>query len=347
MLRRMDWRWGVCVGMILLSSVLLSCGEGRNKTDKQLNAEKKVTENKWNGHRIVENTVVENDSVAITMKFFPAKDEWSPGATEVWKTNKKKGISKLLVKSNPDSLYGEVLPYKYENDSYRVYPVDSIPTIFECIPVPNTTFLILEGQTCDFGWIATFKIDWVTGQCYVLPSNNGFREFESETNNIIVASRFNDVDPLTVIWYEKLYTINHKGEIIKVRSDRNSQVESYLPDMHLDADFDVKDIKLLNLTTLRPKHPDDYFWGNKFECEYIVFNDTTVNKLEQLTKTHKDWKKEGSHYRYSNVENGKNENAFLWIDIDIKQKKGIVYKGMFSDERNLPEVLRGGSPLSN
>lgn len=288
---------------------------------------------------ISEFIVLENDSVVISMKLLPCKDEWSPCPTEIWVKNKDNDISRLLVKSNPDSCYGKKIPYRYENDFQRLYPLDSIPTICRCIPIPNTTQLIIDGPTCDAGWIAAFKIDWVTGKCYVLPSNDGFKEFEDGSNNIIVASRFNDIDWELVIWYEELTTISPSGKIIKKISTKNQEIENYLPIIHSEAGLKMPVVKLVKHQTLKPKYTDEYFSGNRFDCKYDGWDENIMAELDSLVISNPKWSRINAHYQYEDLDNEDQEfKAFKKIYINSKTKTGIVYKGMFTDKRNVPSL---------
>ena len=286
---------------------------------------------------ITENIVLENDSVVILMKFLPGTDEFTPYPTEIWIKNKMTDISRLIVKSNPDSCFRREIPYLYEKDIYREYPIDSIPTILRCIPVPDKTQIIVDGSTCDFGWEATFKIDWVSGTCYVLPSNNGFVEFEGGTNNIIISSRFNDIDPDLVIWYEEFYTITPTGKIIKKVSTKNQEIENNLLLIHSEARLNITAIKLVKYQALKPKNTDEYYWGNRFDYKYISFDESIIKQLDSLVQSNPKWKKINSHYRYEEVDDvNKDYQSFLKIDINPKTKTGILYKGMFADIRNVP-----------
>ena len=321
--------------------ISISCGKNQVSdssvtTDLFKEAAKKSKSDIYNDS-ISQSVIFENDSIIISMKFLPTKDEWSPCQTEILTINKKTGDSKLIVKSNPDSLFGRILPYKYENDYYRIYPIDSIPTISRCIPIPQSTYLIIEGPTCDSGWMATFKIDWQKGKCYVLPSNDGFREFEKGTNNIIVASRFNDIDYDLVIWYEELSIISPNGKIIKKTSTKNQEIENHLPFLFSEIGFSVDNIKLLNHKILKSKYSDEKFWGNRFDCKFSILDESHIKELDSLVDSNTKWGKFNSHYRYEYLENSEDENkVFLMVDINPKTKTGIVYKGMFSDKRAIP-----------
>lgn len=320
--------------------ISISCGKKSGTTTISNEVLNETLENdslKTKKDTVSESVVLENDSVIITMKQLPGTDGWTPCPTEIWINNKNTDISRLLVRSNPDSCYGRSIPYRYEKDTYRVYPIDSIPSIFRCVPVPDKTRLIVYGPTCDYGSEATFLIDWVTGKCYVLPSNDGFREFEEGTNNIIVASRFNDIDYDLVIWYEELSTINPLGKIIKKTSNKNQKIEDHLPFIHSEAGLNIPTVKLINHQTLKPRYSDEDFWGNRFDCKYVSWNENIMAELDSLVMSNPKWKKINSHYRYEDIDNDEQElKAFQKIDINPKTKTGIVYKGMYTDKRDVP-----------
>lgn len=294
--------------------------------------------NSFRKDTIAETLVGENDSVQLIMKFFTPADEWSPWTTEIWVKNKINNSQRLIVRSNPDSLFGSSLPYKYENDTYRSYPLDSIPTIYNCVLIPNSTKIIVDGPTCAMGWMAAFKIDWVSGKCYVLPSNDGFRNVEENTNNVVVASRFNDIDPFLAIWYEEISAITPTGKIIKKNSTKNEEIERHLPYIHSLAGLNIMAAKLLKHQTIKPKYNDEEFVCNFFEFKYTHWNDSLINAIKSLVDSNPKWRDSDSHYCYEEVDNDNMEyKRFLKIRINTQTKTGTIYTGSFSDIRNVPE----------
>lgn len=75
--------------IVLSSSIFVSCNKASSTIPKDID------------ELCTYITVYEDDSIRVTSKNFPAKDEFTPRLTEVWKINKLRNDSMLCVKSNP------------------------------------------------------------------------------------------------------------------------------------------------------------------------------------------------------------------------------------------------------
>lgn len=295
------------------------------------NTQKGDETNRCNADSII---ISENDSIRLYQIDLPSADEYVPGPTEIWYENKVSRKKRLIVKSNPEC-YGRIVTNNYYNPKYYKYPIDSIPTISNCVVEPNGNSIIVEGSTCDAGKMATFRIDLKTGDCYVFPSNNGFIGFSNWSDNVIVSSKYNDIDYDLVLWYEVYYIIDPDGHIVNVVDTKDYVIEEAIPFINQEAGLGVNSVKLLRHNKLIPRFKDDSFWGNKIEYEYPKFDISTIHTLDSLVKSDSRWAKRDYGYRYVDVhfEYG----MFVTIEIDKRTHKGTITKGAFGNRRNAPK----------
>lgn len=277
--------------------------------------------------------ISENDSIRLYQIDLPSTDEYVPGLTEIWCENKISKEKRLIVSSDPEC-YGKIVTNNYCNPVYYKYPIDSIPSITKCIEESSSGFIIVEGPTCDAGAIATFRIEMKTGDCYVFPSNNGFIGFSKWSDDVIVSSRYNDIDYDLALWYEVYYIIDSDGHIVNVVNSKDYIIENALPFINQEAGLNVDSVKLLGHNKLVPRYKDDYFWGNKFKFRYLRFDISTIHSLDSLVDYNSKWKRNPNGYQYRNVDF--EQGVFVTIDIDNRTHIGVITKGAFGNYHNAP-----------
>lgn len=309
--------------VIIMLLVLCSCNNKKNTQSLD-------ETNRCNAESII---ISENDSIRLYQIDLPSADEYEPGSTEIWYENKLSGDKRLIVRSNPEC-YGRVVTNSYYNPTYYKYPIDSIPTISNCVLEPNRESIIVEGSTCDAGEIATFRINLKTGSCNVFPSNYGFVGFTNWSDNVIVSSKYNDVDYDLVLWYEVYYIIDPDGHIVNVSDSKDHVIEEAIPFINQEAGFRIDSVKLLHHNKLIPRFKDDFFWGNKFEYKYPKFDSSTIHTLDSLVKSDSRWERREYGYKYFNVDF--EYGMFVTIEIDKRTHYGVITKGMFKNHRNAP-----------
>lgn len=309
---------------IIMSLVLSSCS---NVCTNTKNGDET---NRCNADSII---ISENDSIRLYQIDLPSADEYVPGSTEIWYENKVSRKKRLIVKSNP-KCYGRIVTNNYYNPIYYKYPIDSIPTISNCVLEPNRESIIVEGSTCDAGEIATFRIDLKTGICYVFPSNNGFIGFSNWSDNVIVSSKYNDVDYDLVLWYEVYYIIDSDGHIVNVVDSKDHVIEEAIPIINQEAGLGIDSVKLLHHNKLVPRFKDNSFWGNEIEYKYPKFDTSTIHTLDSLVKSDTRWEQREYGYKYFDVDF--EYGMFVTIKIDKRTHMGIITKGAFGNHRNAP-----------
>ena len=278
--------------------------------------------------------ISDNDSIRLYMVQLPSTNEYIPGKTEIWHECKKSGYKRNVVTSNPEC-YGRITTNDYDNPTYYKYPNDSIPTITNCIVEPYGKFLIVEGPTCDAGYMATFRVDIETGDCYIFPSNYGFVGFANWSDNVIVSSKYCDIDYDLVLWYEVFYILDSEGTVVNKVDTKAHLIEEALPFIHHEAGLELNDIKLEDYKKITPQYKDDSFWGNRFECRYLSLTDTILQDLDSLVSTSPKWAKEAGVYRFYDVDY--EYGMFMTIDIDNRTHTGIITKGAFGNRLNAPK----------
>lgn len=310
--------------VIIMSLVLSSC------SNVCTNTKKGDETNRCKADSII---ISESDSIRLYQIDLPSADEYVPGSTEIWYENKVSRKKRLIVKSNPEC-YGRIVTNSYYNPVYYKYPIDSIPTISNCVLEPNRESIIVEGPTCDAGEIATFRIALNTGTCYVFPSNNGFIGFSNWSDNVIVSSKYNDVDYDLVLWYEVFYIIDAEGHIVNVTDSKDHVIEEAIPIINQEAGLRIDNVRLLHHNKLIPQFKDDSFWGNKFEYNYPKFDISTINTLDSLVKSDSGWARREYGYKYFDVDF--EYGMFVTIEIDKRTHMGVITKGAFGNRRNAP-----------
>lgn len=284
--------------------------------------------------RYIDSVIIsENDSTLLYMVDLPSTNEYGPSLTEIWCENKTSKVRRLIVRSNPEC-YGRIVTNNYDNPIYYKYPIDSIPSITKCVEEPRGRFIIVEGSTCDAGTIATFRIDMNTGDCYVFPSNSGFIGFSNWSDDVIVSSRYNDIDCDLLIWYEKYYIIDTEGQTVNITDSKTHSIENGLPFINREAGLTVDSIKLLQHDKLVPRYKDDSFFGNKFKCKYTKFDKSTIHSLDSLADYDSKWTREVNGYCYHNVDF--ESGMFLTIKINKKNHTGVITRGAFKNPLNAP-----------
>lgn len=274
--------------------------------------------------------ISENDKTLLYMLNFPSAYEYGPYITEIWYENKISLIKKLIVRSNPDCFGGIVI-----NNHYDKYPIDSIPSITKCIEEPTDGFIIVEGPTCYAGHVATFRIDIKTGDCFAFPSNNGFIGFSKWSDDVIVSSKYNDIDYDLVLWYEVYYIINPEGDIVNITDSKEHIIENAIPFINQEAGLQIDSVKLLRYNKLVPRFKDDSFWGNKFEYKYSKFDTSTIQTLDSLANADSKWTREQYGYKYFDVDF--EYGMFVTIYIDKQTHTGVITKGAFGNHLNAPQ----------
>lgn len=279
--------------------------------------------------------ITDNDSIRLYMLQLPSVNEYIPGKTEIWYESKKSGNKHFVVASNPEC-YGRIATNDYENPTYYKYPNDSIPAITNCVVEPYGRFIIVEGPTCDAGYIATFKVDIETGDCHIFPSNYGFIGFANWSDDVIVSSKYCDIDHDLVLWYEVFHILDTEGNVVNKVDTKVHVIEEALPFIHHEAGLEVNDVKLVGHKKISPQYKDDSFWGNRFECRYLSFTDTILQDLDSLVNTSPKWAKEAGLYRFYDVDY--EYGMFTMIDIDNRTHTGIITKGAFGNRLNAPKL---------
>lgn len=305
----------LALSVILISLSSSSC---RNITPNNLANNNSVGSD--NGTTTV---ISDNDSIRLFIVNLPSPKKFFPGKTEIWHENKKTGKKHIVVKSNPEC-FG------------RTVSSDSIPSITNCVVEPYGRFIIVEGPTCDAGYMATFKVDIETGDCHILPSNYGFVGFANWSDNVIVSSKYCDIDYDLVLWYEVFYIIDSEGNIVNKMDTKVHVIEEALPFIHHEAGLELNDMKLVDYKKITPKYKDDSFWGNRFECKYLSFTDTILQDLDSLVNKSPKWAKEAGGYRFYDVDY--EYGMFMTIDIDNRTHTGIITKGAFGNRLNAPKL---------
>lgn len=278
--------------------------------------------------------ISEDDSIRLYMIDLPSADEYMPVVMEIWSEHKVSGEKRLIVRSNP-GCYRRIVTNSYYNPTYYKYPIDSIPTISNCVLEPSGKSIIVEGSTCDAGEIATFRIDLKTGSCYVFPSNNGFIGFSNAFKDVVVSSKYNDVDYDLVLWYEVFYIIDPHGHIVNVVDTKDHVIEEAIPTINQEAGLEIDSVRLLHHNKLTPRYKDDSFWGNRFEYKYPKFDTSTIHSLDSLVKSDSGWSRRNYGYEYINVNH--KYGMFVTIKIDKRTHIGIITKGAFGNRRNSPK----------
>lgn len=305
----------LALSTVLISLLLSSC----NKVAPN-NSANNSSVGSENGTTTV---ISDNDSIRLYMLQLPSANEYIPCKTEIWYESKKSGNKHIVVKSNPEC-FG------------RTVSSDSIPSITNCVVEPYGRFIIVEGPTCDAGYMATFKVDIETGDCHILPSNYGFVGFANWSDNVIVSSKYCDIDYDLVLWYEVFYIIDSEGNIVNKMDTKVHVIEEALPFIHHEAGLEVNDVKLVGHKKISPQYKDDSFWGNRFECRYLSFTDTILQDLDSLVNTSPKWAKEAGLYRFYDVDY--EYGMFTTIDIDNRTHTGIITKGAFGNRLNAPKL---------
>lgn len=316
--------WKSVFAVIIISLLLSSCG---NNSTKTLEGDEHI---RCNADSIV---ISENDSIRLYLVNLPPVDEYLPCPAEIWRENKNSKEKRLIVRTNPEC-YGRIVTNSYYNPTYYKYPIDSIPTITNCVVEPRAAFLIVEGPTCDAGIIATFRIDVKTGDCYIFPSNNGFVGFSNWSDDVIVSSKYNDIDYDLVLWYEVYYIIDSDGYIVNVVDSKDHIIEMAIPTINQEAGLGIDTVRLLAHDKLTPRFKDDLFWGNKFEYKYPEFDISTIQVLDSLVNFNSKWTRDNYTYKYFDVDF--EYGMFVTINIDKRTHTGVITKGAFSNPRNAP-----------
>lgn len=278
--------------------------------------------------------ISENDSTLLYMVDLPSTNEYVPSTTEIWFENKNTKLRRLIVRSNPEC-YGRIVTNSYDNPIYYKYPNDSIPSITKCVEEPRGGFIIVEGRTCDAGVIATFRIDMITGDCYVFPSNSGFIGFSNWSDDVIVSSKHDDIDPDLALRYESYFIIDTEGQIVNITDSKANVIENALSYINWGAGLRVDSIKLLQHNKLVPRYSDDLFWGNKFKCKYAKFDKSTIHSLDSLADSDSKWTREVNGYYYHDVDF--ESGMFLTIEINKRNHTGTITKGAFKNRLNAPQ----------
>ncbi len=304
----------LALSTVLISLLLSSC----NKVAPN-NSANNSSVGSENGTTTV---ISDNDSIRLYMLQLPSANEYIPCKTEIWHENKKTGKKHIVVKSNPEC-FG------------RTVSSDSIPSITNCVVEPYGRFIIVEGPTCDAGYMATFKVDIETGDCHILPSNYGFVGFANWSDNVIVSSKYCDIDYDLALWYEVFYIIDSEGNIVNKMDTKVHVIEEALPFIHHEAGLELNDMKLVDYKKITPKYKDDSFWGNRFECRYLSFTDTILQDLDSLVNKSPKWAKEAGGYRFYDVDY--EYGMFMTLDIDNRTHTGIITKGAFGNRLNAPK----------
>lgn len=317
----------VVLSAVLVSLLLSSC----NKMAPN-NSANNSSVGSENGTTTV---ISDNDSIRLYMLQLPSANEYIPCKTEIWYESKKSGNKYIVVASNPEC-YGRIATNDYENPTYYKYPNDSIPAITNCVVEPYGRFIIVEGPTCDAGYIATFKIDIETGDCHIFPSNYGFIGFANWSDDVIVSSKYCDIDHDLVLWYEVFHILDTEGNVVNKLDTKVHVIEEALPFIHHEAGLEVNDVKLVGHKKISPQYKDDSFWGNRFECRYLSFTDTILQDLDSLVNTSPKWAKEAGLYRFYDVDY--EYGMFTTIDIDNRTHTGIITKGAFGNRLNAPKL---------
>lgn len=316
----------LALSALLVSALFSSC---KNTATNDLTNNSSISSNEG-----TITVISDNDSIRLYTVQFPSANEYIPGKTEIWYESKKSGDKYIIVASNPDC-YGRIATNDHDNLGYYNYPNDSIPTITNCIVGPCGTFLIVEGPTCDAGYMATFKVDIKSGDCYVFPSNYGFVGFANWSDNVIVTSKYNDVDYDLVLWYEVFYIVDSEGNVVNMVDTKAHVIEEVLPFIHHEAGLNINDIELVSYKKITPKFKDESFWGNRFDCRYLSFTDSTLQNLDSLVNTSHKWTKNAGIYRFYDVDY--DYGMFMTIDIDDGAHTGVITKGAFDNRLNAPK----------
>lgn len=317
--------------VLVLSAILILLSLSSFKNDIPNNS----VDNGYVGRANGTTTVIsDNDSIRLYMIQFPSVNKYIPGKTEIWYESKKSGKKHIVVASDPEC-YGRISTNDYDNPSYYKYPNDLIPAINNCIMHQSGKFIIVEGPTCDSGYIATFKVDIETGDCYIFPSNYGFIGFANWSDNVIVSSKYSDIDYDLVLWYEVYYIMDSEGNIVNTVDTKANVIEEALPIIHEYAGLEVSAVKLVDHKRIIPQFKDDSFWGNRFECKYLNFTNATIHDLDSLVKADPEWTKDDGVYRFYNVDH--EYGMFMKIDIDYRSHTGVITKGAFGNSLNAPK----------
>lgn len=313
------------ISVIIFMSLLLNSCCSKSATTAEGNASLK---------RYTDSVIIsEKDSTLLYMVDLPSTNEYGSSPTEIWFENKTSKVRRLIVRSNPEC-YGRIVTNNYYNPIYYKYPIDSIPSITKCIEEPRGRFIIVEGPTCDAGTIATFRIDMNTGDCYVFPSNSGFIGFSHWSDDVIVSSKHDDIDPDLALRYEIYYFIDTEGQIVNITDSKAYVIENALSYINWGAGLRVDSIKLLRHDKLVPRYNDDLFWGNKFKCKYAKFDKSIIHSLDSLADSDTKWTREVNGYCYHNVDF--ESGMFLTIKINKKNHTGVITRGAFKNPLNAP-----------
>ena len=316
----------LALSALLVSALFSSC---RNTAPNDLTNNSSINSNKG-----TITVISDNDSIRLYTVQFPSANEYIPGKTEIWYESKKSGDKHIIVTSNSEC-YGRITTNDYDNPTYYKYPNDSIPSIINCIVEQDGKFLIIEGPTCDAGYMATFRVDIETGDCHIFPSNYGFVGFANWSDDVIVSSKYCDIDYDLVLWYEVFYIIDSEGNIVNKMDTKVHVIEEALPFIHHEAGLNINDIELVSYTKITPKFKDESFWGNRFDCRYLSFTDSTLQNLDSLVNTSHKWTKNAGIYRFYDVDY--DYGMFMTIDIDNGAHTGVITKGAFDNRLNAPK----------
>lgn len=321
----------VIVLALLVILISLSSSSCRNIIPNNL-----ANNNSVGSDKGITTIISDNDSIRLYMVQLPSTNEYIPGKTEIWYESKQSGDKHIIVTSTPEC-YGRITTNDYDNPTYYKYPNDSIPSIINCIVEQDGKFLIIEGPTCDAGYMATFRVDIETGDCHIFPSNYGFVGFANWSDNVIVSSKYCDIDYDLVLWYEVFYIIDSEGNIVNKMDTKVHVIEEALPFIHHEAGLELNDMKLVDYKKITPTYKDDSFWGNRFECKYLSFTDTILQDLDSLVNKSPKWAKEAGGYRFYDVDY--EYGMFMTLDIDNHTHTGIITKGAFGNRLNAPKSM--------
>lgn len=270
-------------------------------------------------------TFYEDDTLRITAKYFPSEEDYIPGMTEVWKVNKIHKDSVLCAKSNP---------------RYFGRSTDSIPSIMNVWYRPGDTKMIVEGPSCHAGEEATYIIDLNNGSQILLPTNCGFIGYTNWNDYIIASEKVNDIDYDLVLWYENIYIFDWDGNVISKSSTKDDVIEAALPQIHHEAGWDIKNIRLTKHGRLTPKYKDEIFYGSQYEVSYPNLSETSIKQLENACEKEEGWtKREDKYlYTYNDYDNSDNYGMFVMMCVDPIKKIGIILKGAYSNPKNFPKL---------
>lgn len=327
----MKWLPVVVVGTLAVCGVV-GCkakSDGEVHADQQAQVEDKGARK---GARFTYEVNYEDDSVRVASKYFGGSDSFIPGATEVWRVNKSTGDSVLCVKSDPRY---------FGNFSDTVSPniVRSI-SVVRCWP--RDVRIIVEGPTCHAGDMASYVVDTKSGAITRLPINCGFIGRTPWGDYIVGSSRVSGLDYDLALRYEDIHVMDWDGNIISTSSTKNGVIEEALPFIHHEARWNVEKVKLDKHIPLTPVVPDSDYYGNEYQVRYEGLREAEIAQLDSLVAHNGLWQKKGPKYYYhydshSDPEAHAGSNGiFVTIEVNPAARKGVVKKGGYSDQRNLP-----------